>query len=436
MCEVAGEDLTDFFTAYGFFIPMTNRRIEDYGSHTMTVKQYDINRTLKEIAKYPKNSTILFVEDRAYYVLTTDFLTTAGQKRRDSDKVGKCGDIGQFTDYLPENAKPSSYTYLQADSLYAMEGSGGVGFVMLDADDKMVYASNAFNVCIPSSIGQDFTIFSVDADGSLHDVSLAGNGAETVWLNTAGTLADSLSAKVIKATIGGTVNSTDFKYMRQLVSDGNLAAIDLSQAKIATGGQPYLDNYRTASNAIGQKLFHGMTQLIAIRLPEKLTRIDANAFSNSGLKEIVIPDNVSTIGGDAFAYCPSLTRVVIGPKVRTMAQGVFYSSPVAEAFVMAKTPPTVYDYLFSSKPIIHVYASSLAAYKASRWAEFGTIVGDLDDYEELTAISDLTEDKEALNTQHSTLNAQPIYDLSGRRVTALRPGSVYIRGNKKIIVNR
>ncbi len=436
VCEVAGEDLTDFFTAYGFFIPMTNRRIEDYGSHTMTVKQYDINRTLKEIAKYPKNSTILFVEDRADYVLTTDFLTKAGQKRRDSDKVGKCGDIGQFTDYLPENAKPSSYTYLQADSLYAMEGSGGVGFVMLDADDKMVYAANANNVCIPSSIGQDFTIFSVDADGSLHDVSLAGNGAETVWLNTAGTLADSLSAKVIKATIGGTVNSTDFKYMRELVSDGNLAAIDLSQAKIATGGQPYLDNYRTASNAIGQKLFHGMTQLISIRLPEKLTRIDANAFSNSGLKEIVIPDNVSTIGGDAFAYCPSLTRVVIGPKVRTMAQGVFYSSPVAEAFVFAKTPPTVYDYLFSSKPIIHVYASSLAAYKASRWAEFGTIVGDLDDYEELTAISDLAEDKEALNTQHSTLNAQPIYDLSGRRVTALRPGSVYIRGNKKIIVNR
>ena len=130
--------------------------------------------------------------------------------------------------------------------------------------------------------------------------------------------------------------------------------------------------------------------------------------------------------------------------MRTLAQGVFYSSPVAEAFVMAKTPPTVYDYLFSSKPIIHVYASSLAAYKASRWAEFGTIVGDLDDYEELTAINALTEDKETLNPplgsdaslseEPSSLNPQPTYDLAGRRVTIPRHGSFYIRGGKKYIV--
>ncbi len=434
VCEVAGEDLTDFFTAWGFFETMTNYPIEDYGSHTMTVRRTDIIKTLNAISKYPKNQTILFVEDRADYVLTTGFLTTAGQKRRESDKVGQCGDLGQFTDYLPDNAKPSSYTYLQADSLYAMSGTGGVGFMMLDADDNMVYAANAFNFCIPTSVGEDFTIFSVDADGTMHEVALAGSGAETVWLNTAGTLADSLSAQVIKATIGGTVNSTDFKYIRQLVSEGNLAALDLSQAKITNGGAPYLDNYRTVNNAIGQQLFNGMTQLITIRLPEKLTRIDANAFSNSGLREIVIPDNVVTIGGDAFAYCPSLTRIVIGSKTRTLAQGVFYSSPIKDAYVLAKAPPTVNNYLFSSKPVIHVYASSLAAYKASRWAEFGTIVGDLDDYEELTAIQALTEDKAVDSAPGSAAAAQPIYDLAGRRVNALRPGAVYIRGNKKIIV--
>ncbi|MBQ9285873.1 MAG: leucine-rich repeat protein [Bacteroidaceae bacterium] len=295
-CEVAQEDLTDFFTVYGFFIPFTNMPISDYGSHTLTARKTDINRTLSAISQYPKNQTILFVEDRADYVLTTDFLTTAGQKRRDSDRVGQCGDLGQFTDYLPANAQPSSYTYLQADSLYAMAGSGGVGFKMLDGDNNLVYAANAFNFCVPTNISDGCTIFSVDADGTMHEVALAGNGAETVWLNTAGTLADSLSAQVIKATIGGTVNSSDFKYMRELIADGNLASIDLSEASIKSGGTPYLDNYRTATNAIGQQVFHGFTQLIAIKLPEKITRIDANAFSNSGLKEIEIPDNVTTIG--------------------------------------------------------------------------------------------------------------------------------------------
>jgi len=388
VCEVAQEDLTEFFTAWGFFIPLTNYPIEDYGSHTLTVRKADITRTLSTIAQYPtKNRTILFVEDRADYVLTTDFLTTAGKKRRDSDRVGQCGDLGQFTDYLPEAATPSNYTYLQADSLYALEGKGGVGILMLNAEDKMVYASNALNFCVPSNIGNDFTIYTVDADGSMHEapLSVEGKGAEEVYLAQAGTLADTLSATVIKATISGSVNGTDFRHMRRLTSDGNLAAIDLTEARVVSGGGAYYESYRTANNALGNHLFHGCVQLISVRMPETINRIEANAFSNSGLKEACIPDAVTTVGGDAFAYCKGLVSVTVGAKVRTLSQGVFYESPVKDAYVKPLTPPTISSYLFSSKPTIHVYASALAAYKASGWAEYGTLVGDLDDYDEIIA---------------------------------------------------
>ena len=430
VCEIAQEDLTEFFTIYGFFIPFTNMHIEDYGSHTMTVRQSEINRTLTAIQQYPKNREIIFVEDRADYVLTTDFLTKAGQKKRDSDRVGQCGELGQFTTYLPGGSQPSAYTYLQADSLYALEGSGGLGILMLDAEDKLIYASNAYNFCIPTSVSDAFTIYSLDADGSLHEITKAGEGAEYVYLNTAGTLADSLSAKVIKATIGGVINGTDFKYMRQLIADGNLASIDLTQANVKSGGLAYYETYRSALNAIGDHAFHQCRQLIAIRLPESITRILSCAFSSSGLKEIYIPDNVTTLGEDAFAYCNSLNRVVIGPKMRTIAKGAFYSSNVKEVFVKATTPPTVNDYLFSSKPIIHVYASALADYKASRWAEFGTLVGDLEDYEEmLTAIEEVEND--------DVVNNKPVdgkcYDLMGRPVTRLQPGTIYIRNGRKFI---
>ena len=438
VCEVAQEDLTEFFTAYGFFETFRNMPIDDYGAHTMTMRQTDIDKTLAEIAQYPKNRTILFIEDRADYVLTTDFLTTAGKKRRDSERVGQCGDLGQFTDYLNGSATIDGYTFLQADSLYAMEGEGGIGFLMQDAEGKMVYAANAKNFCIPTCVGNDFTIYSVDADGTLHETSKAGEGSQYVWLDKMGTLSDTLDNQVIKAIVGGTINGTDFKYMRKLITEENLASIDLTEATIKSGGTAYYESYRTSANTMGSHVFYGLKKLMAIRLPENLTKIAENAFASSGLREITIPDGVTSVGGDAFAYCDLLSRVIIGEKVKTMAQGVFYSSEVKDAYVKALTPPTVNNYLFSSKPTIHVYASALAAYQASRWAEFGTLVGDLEKYDDLlTGIEDRGMNQKA-NGQWSNGQVQevPVFDLFGRKVSRMKPSSIYIRDGKKIVTRR
>ena len=425
VCQVAGEDLTDFFTAWGFFEPFTNLAIEDYGSHTMTVRQADINRTLTEIAKYPKkNREILFVEDRADYVLTNGFLTTAGKKRRESELVGQCGQLGQFTDFLNGSAEPSSYTYLQTDSLYALSGTGGVGILMLGPNGELRYASNDKKFCIPTNV-TDFTIYSLDLDGSLHEVAYAGSGTEKVTLSRAGTLADSLSENAIKGIVGGYINGTDIKYMRQLVNDASLAALDLTDARVMSGGVSYYESYRSTANAIGSHAFYGLKKLVAITLPRRITSIGDNAFARSGIREATIPDMVTTVGGDAFAYCESLTRVTVGPKVKTMSQGVFYSSPVKHAYVYPTTPPSIALYLFSSKPVIHVYAKALAAYQKSGWAEFGTLVGDLDDYTPVETVkSDVPQPVEDA----------PVYDLMGRRVTRLQPGTIYIRKGKKFIM--
>lgn len=379
VCEVAQEDLTDFFTVYGFFEPTNNLYVQDYGDHYVTTKQADIDKTKATIAQYPvKNRGIIFIEDRVENLPTTSFVTTAGQKRLGQDD-NQWGDVGQFTSYLSGACQPSSYTYLQADSLIALDGSGGIGFLMLDDDNNIVYAANDKNFCIPTSVGDAFTIYSLDADGSLHEITKAGEGSEYVWLDQAGTLADSLSATVIKATIGGAMNGTDFKYLRTLLADGHLASLDLTEAIIKSGGVAYYQTYRTSANTIGDHAFHQCSQLVAVRLPQSITKISSNAFSNSGLKEIIIPDKVTSIGGDAFAYCKNLTSVTIGSGVKTMAQGVFYSSEVKDAYVKPMTPPTISSYLFSSNPVIHVHAQALDDYKASPWAEFGTIVGDLVD---------------------------------------------------------
>ena len=431
VCEIVQEDLTDFFRVWGFFEPLNNYVVNDYGTHYMTVTQSDINKTLAEIAQYPKkNREILFIEDRAEYVLTTDFLTTPGQHRRESEKVGQCGDVGQFTSYLPGACQPSEYTYLRSDSLYALDGSGGLGFMALDEFDNLLFVANAKNFCIPTSIGDSFTLHSLDADGSLHEITKVGSGTEYVEMPKAGVLADLLSEKAIKAVISGNINGRDIKYMRQLIDSGNLASIDLSGVKIITGGGSYYQSYTTALNVMGAYAYDSFKKLVSMKLPLLITKIGDRAFRFSGLKMISIPDKVTTIGLEAFGGCEMLTTVIIGKKVNSISQGVFYNSPVKDVYVKALTPPTLSEYIFNSKPTIHVYASVLAKYQASSWAKFGTIVGDLTD-DIIDGIEELSEYPEY--SEHSESSATT-FDLLGRRVTNPQLGSIYIRNGKKFMM--
>ena len=141
---------------------------------------------------------------------------------------------------------------------------------------------------------------------------------------------------------------------------------------------------------------------------------------------------MTSVGGDAFAYCNQLVAVVIGKNVKSMDQGVFYGSGnIKEAYVKPLTPPTlngVSDYLFSGKSrTIHVYPSAVDAYMAANWDRFGTIVGDLTD-EMVDGINEVE------NEELEVKNEQAVYDLMGRRVTDLKPGTIYIKNGRKFIV--
>ena len=432
VCEVAQEDLTDFFTAWGFFEPCS-LTIDDYGVRSLKVLQEDIDKTLEEISKYPKkNREILFVEDRADYVLTTDFLTTEGEKRLGSETVGLYANLGQYTDFLSTSVEPSEYTYMQADSFYAMTGTGGIGFLVQDKVGKMLYASNTLSFCIPSCVGKEFTIYSVDADGSLHEVCKQEGGLEIVHLVESGTLSDSLTNQAVKAVVSGPLNGTDIQYLRTLINEGNLQALDLSGATIVSGGDAYYEGEVTAPDMIGSDFFYECARLVSVVLPQSVTSIGQQAFSHTGLQVVVIPDSVTTIGFDAFAYCDQLSKVVIGSDVKRLQQGAFYESKVKDVYVKPTTPPFIANYLFSSKPTIHVYASALADYEASGWAEYGTLVGDLDEYD----FSEPTQLLQPLSEMSDGLEDTILYDLFGRRVASQQYSTIYVQKGKKVIFMR
>ena len=200
----------------------------------------------------------------------------------------------------------------------------------------------------------------------------------TVKVETAGTLSTLLTTTETQLKVTGFINGTDVKYLRELIDNGKVTTLDLGEVKIVSGGEAYYNDYTTENDVIGTSMFKGCSKLRNIVLPEVYT-IAATAFSNSGLQKVDIPNSVTKLGGDAFAYCSSLATVVIGKRVKTLDQGVFYSSPVKHAYVKMATPPATPAYLFSSNPTIHVYSDVLDSYKASSWKNYGTITGKLED---------------------------------------------------------
>jgi hypothetical protein len=59
----------------------------------------------------------------------------------------------------------------------------------------------------------------------------------------------------------------------------------------------------SALTQLPAQIFYECTSLKYISLPETLTAIGKYAFYKSGIKEIIIPDNVVTIGDQAYDRC-------------------------------------------------------------------------------------------------------------------------------------
>lgn len=69
--------------------------------------------------------------------------------------------------------------------------------------------------------------------------------------------------------------------------------------------------------------FMDCTNLKEIKLPNSVAIIDSFAFYGCGLKEIAIPEGVTTIGYDVFKFCISLKKVSIPKSVMTISGSIF-----------------------------------------------------------------------------------------------------------------
>ena len=181
MCDAAGEDLSEFFEAYGMFIPVSNLYVGDYSNYWVTTTQTDINAAKTYMHRYPKAGNIIFIEDRIKQSPSVADGPLEGKPKsiyrqpisdEDCNQIGKHGDVGQYTDYVDDYVTDGYYYITSTTSgvtTYKISGSGAVGFKIYDNNGKLVYLSNKKSFTLPSSvqkkIKEGFTIYAAEGNG-------------------------------------------------------------------------------------------------------------------------------------------------------------------------------------------------------------------------------------------------------------------------------
>lgn len=205
--DIVKEDLTEFFQAYGFFVPFDTRVIDDYGNYYTNCTQDMIDAAKADMKQYSKpKGNLLFIENHIKHEPAQDhdgnyLYDTAGNLilRTDydeNDAVGKCGDVGSYSDFT-DGHYASGYTYSRSGNTITMNGEGAVGYKVYDNEGNLLYFANTNSFTLPQSVatalaadGKSMVVKVAQPDGT--DVTLPAPGATTYELKVYH--ADALSA--------------------------------------------------------------------------------------------------------------------------------------------------------------------------------------------------------------------------------------------------
>ena len=136
--------------------------------------------------------------------------------------------------------------------------------------------------------------------------------------------------------------------------------------------------------AIGDNAFYNCSGLTSVTIPNSVTSIGYSAFSNcSGLTSVTIPNSVTSIADYAFEHCSGLTSVTIGSGVTSFGSKAFYSENIVTVNSLFEEPSAI-EGKSSSSSVFHgdtyVYGKlkvpfgTKDKYKATKgWRDFDTI---------------------------------------------------------------
>ncbi len=115
--------------------------------------------------------------------------------------------------------------------------------------------------------------------------------------------------------------------------------------------------------------FQNCRELSKVSLPASLETIGDRSFWSSSIKEVIIPNNVSSIGEFSFADCDLLANVIIGNNITEIGSYAFSGdNKLVEVFCTGITCASgLYQKTFNrSHPALEIYVPSIKAYGFGR----------------------------------------------------------------------
>ena len=104
----------------------------------------------------------------------------------------------------------------------------------------------------------------------------------------------------------------------------------------------------TALTSIGNYSFAFTTYLKAIDLPEGLTTINTAAFNASGIEKIVMPSTLSVIGDGAFYYALALRSVTFNEGLENICREAFYGCSSLKEIIIPDSVTSISRYSVTS----------------------------------------------------------------------------------------
>ena len=217
-CEIAQMDLSEFFEAWGFFIPFKNGLVGDYSHHYVYLHQSSVDSSRAKMQQYEKKGGhLMFLEDRVRQSpkKVSPFSDGTGYRANyadwDGERIGEVGNFGQWMDYIDETVKAQGYYYAVSKGKVVIKeaagAKGALGFKLYNAETgELLSYTNKYEMNIPvTAQGATLKVVAAQADGTDYIVPHASQGPESMQKEALDGSLKSASAIIAKKATSNTV---------------------------------------------------------------------------------------------------------------------------------------------------------------------------------------------------------------------------------------
>ena len=102
---------------------------------------------------------------------------------------------------------------------------------------------------------------------------------------------------------------------------------------------------------VGQSSFQGATNLNVVKMASSVTEIGPNIFNGAGITKVELSENMSKMGGGAFANCPNLTRLILPDVLTVIPPYAFFQSNLSDTIALGNAVTIISSNAFTDSQL-------------------------------------------------------------------------------------